>query len=291
MTRLREEDVRTIGRDLHAYDADLVQKTGQNLKGIALGAIGMSESQIKKALSGHPAAAVPITGGEGKIQGFTEAVGDILEHLGATVIRISAADAEGMAEAVEGGAEIVFLADDRRFIAMNLVLRKVVDNGEATARGYATALELMAGTLKNRAVLVIGAGGSVGRHAVNFLVAKGAIVSAYDIDRERANALAREFGVDVVTDLDRSLRSHTVYFDASPAAEIIDSKYIGPETILSAPGIPLGVSRDAYAKVRDRLIHDPLQIGVATMLAEAVSPNLGVRRHLSPLKNSGGYAA
>ena len=271
MTRLREENLKFIGKDLNSYDADLAKKTGLNLKGIALRAVGISEGQMDAALSAHTIAAIPITSGEGRIGGFTETVGEILAHIDASLIQTSAVDVEGMAEAIDRGAEIIFLADDRRFIAVNLSLKRVVDNGEATARGYGTALELLAGTLRDKGVLVIGAAGNVGWHAVRFLLARGAKVSAYDLDQDRLNALVPGVRVEVVRDLDKSLREHTLYFDASPAADIIPAKYVGAETIISAPGIPLGVSKEAYEMVKERLIHDPLQIGVATMLAEAIS--------------------
>jgi pyrrolysine biosynthesis protein PylD len=275
MTRLREEDLRSIGKDLNAYDAELVKKTGLNLKGIALRAVGIAEDQMDAALSAHNVAAIPITSGQGRIGGFAETVGEILRHMGASVIRTSAVDVEGMAEAIERGAGIIFLADDRRFIAMNLPLKRAVDNGEATARGYGTALELMAGTLRDKRVLVIGAAGNVGWHAVGFLIARGAKVSAYDPDQDRLHALAPGVQVEVVRNLDKSLREHTIYLDASPAADIIQAKYIGPETTISAPGIPLGVTQEAYGLVQERLIHDPLQIGVATMLAESI---IGLRK-------------
>jgi len=271
MTRLREEDLKFIGQDLNSYDADLVKKTGLNLKGIALRAAGISEGQMNAALSAHTVAAIPITSGQGRIGGFAETVGEILAHLGASLIQTSAADVAGMAEAIEKGAEIIFLADDHRFIAVNLPLKRVVDNGEVTARGYGTALELLAGTLRGKGVLVIGAAGNVGWHAVRFLIAGGAKVSAYDLDQDRLNALASGVRVEVVRDLDKSLREHAIYFDASPAADIIPARYVGTETIISAPGIPLGVSQEAYEIVKERIIHDPLQIGVAAMLANAIS--------------------
>jgi pyrrolysine biosynthesis protein PylD len=58
--------------------------------------------------------------------------------------------------------------------------------------------------------------------------------------------------------------------DATPAAEIIDAEFISPQTFLTAPGMPLGLDRDALKKISDRLLHDPLQIGVATMGMAAV---------------------
>jgi pyrrolysine biosynthesis protein PylD len=74
----------------------------------------------------------------------------------------------------------------------------------------------------------------------------------------------------VERDLEEALRRHSIFFDASPAADIIRSEHIQPQTLIAAPGIPLGCTTEAYGLVKDRLIHDPLQIGVATMLAEVV---------------------
>jgi len=40
--------------------------------------------------------------------------------------------------------------------------------------------------------------------------------------------------------------------------------------IPTPPGIPLGVSRKARNQLAERLLHDPLQIGVTTMGMEVV---------------------
>lgn len=267
MTRLREEDLCSISRDLQAYDARLVQMTGLGLKGIAARTAGIPEELFSYRL----AAAVPMTSGRGRIRGFAEMVTAILAHLGTPVVQPAATDVAGIAEAIAGGAEVIFFADDQIFVALDLPRKRIVENSAATARGYVTALDALAGGLEGKGVLVIGAAGQVGRQAVRALVGRRAKVAVYDSDRERLSTLCAGMAVEIRPDLEEALEQHHIYFDASPAPGIIESRHIGKDTMIAAPGIPLGVSVGAQERVAARLIHDPLQIGVATMLAEALA--------------------
>ena len=255
---------------LKQYDESLIRKTGRPLKQIAIQAAGISEKVFEDALVLNVAAVIPITCGQGMIQGFAESVRAILHHLGVRTVRPRRADIAGIAEAVEKGSTVVFCSDDDRFVAINLPLLRVVDNTEATVKGYVTALELMAGGLSGRQVLVIGGAGQLGWKAVGLLETKGAEVAAFDLNQSKLKELAKGRKTRVERDLEEALRQYSIFFDASPAADIIQSEHIQPETLLAAPGIPLGCTTEAYGLVKDRLIHDPLQIGVATMLAEVV---------------------
>jgi pyrrolysine biosynthesis protein PylD len=76
--------------------------------------------------------------------------------------------------------------------------------------------------------------------------------------------------IQVERDLGKALEKHHLLFDGSPAAGFIEVRHIGPQTVSAAPGIPLGLTGEAYLLVQDRLIHDPLQIGVTTMLTEVL---------------------
>jgi pyrrolysine biosynthesis protein PylD len=71
-------------------------------------------------------------------------------------------------------------------------------------------------------------------------------------------------------DLEEALQKHRLIVDASPAAGIIKERHIKPDTAIAAPGLPLGLCPGALVSIGDRLIHDPLQIGVATMLVLAI---------------------
>jgi pyrrolysine biosynthesis protein PylD len=270
MTRLRTGQIRGIGSNLQAYDARLFKVTGSSLKQIAMQAVGISPEDMEKALASSTVAVVSITCGEGVIEGFTEAVCDILTYLGARVLRSKESNISGIAEAIKKGAEVLFCADDQRFVAIRLSLKRVIDNAEATARGYVEALESASGGLREREVLVIGGAGRVGWHAALWLEKKGAYVSVYDIDEDRLT-LPKGSEIRVERDLEKALRRHRILFDATPASDIVGVEHVTPETIVAAPGIPLGLTEGARGLIRDRLIHDPLQIGVATMLSEVVS--------------------
>jgi 3-methylornithyl-N6-L-lysine dehydrogenase len=271
MTRLRNTDIKDIGRTLNDYDASLLKKTGHSLKGIAIRAAGISERAMEEGLMAHRTAVVPVTTGEGIIDGFVEAVYRILTHLGAEAFITTGTDVQGFAEGIEKGATILFCADDDRFVALRFASRKVVDNTEATAQGFVTALDLMAGGLQDRRVLVIGGAGRVGWKAASFLKHKGAQVSAFDIDQHKLETLAKGSDIQIEAEIEKSLMRHRLFFDASPAGDFIQAKHIKPDTLIAAPGVPLGLTEEAYALVQGRLIHDPLQIGVATMLAQALA--------------------
>jgi len=271
MTRLRSTDIKHIGHTLNDYDASLLKKTGYPLRGIAVQAAGISERAMEEGLKAHRVAVVPVATGEGILEGFVEAVYQILTHLGAEAFITTGTDVQGFAEAMEKGATVLFCADDDRFVALRFAPRKVVDNTEATARGFVTALDLMAGGLRDRKVLVIGGAGRVGWKATSFLKDKGTQISVFDIDQPKLETLTRGRNIRVETKLEESLMRHHFFFDASPGADLIRAEHIRPDTLISAPGVPLGVTEEAYPLVQERLIHDPLQIGVATMLAEVVA--------------------
>ena len=271
MTRLTTDDIATIADDLQAYDSELLLKTGCTLSAIACRAAGVEESEIKKLSGDLLVGVVPITFGEGVISGFCESVAGIVSHVGCRAFVTNSADIAGIAEAVEKKADIIMFADDDRFVAIDLANRRVVDNADATANGYVAGLDLMARGLKGKDVLVIGCG-PVGSCAANTLAKLDARVSVYDVNPSHSKDLAdrlkqsKNTEIKVAKELEPSLLSHQFMVDATPAADIIGVHHITPETYISAPGIPLGLDRDAQAKISNRLLHDPLQIGVSTML-------------------------
>jgi pyrrolysine biosynthesis protein PylD len=269
MTRLMSEDIRFIGDDLARYDSELLRKTGLSLRQIACRAAGMEEAEARRSLASVVAGVVPMTSGEGIIVGFSEAVADILGYLGASSFVTDMADVAGLAEAVRRGADVVFLADDLRFVALNLSSRIVADISVAPALGYGAALVARAGVIETKTIWVLGAG-VVGWHAIAAVQALGARVSVYDPDPKKIRDLESEAGLAVEKDLEEALQNFELIVDASPAAGIIKERHIKPDTAIAAPGLPLGLCPGALVSIGDRLIHDPLQIGVATMLVLAI---------------------
>jgi pyrrolysine biosynthesis protein PylD len=250
-----------------------------DLKTLALKAAGVrtrsEDCRCENVLFGL----VPITAGEGIIEGFTETIAAILKHLGFLVYVTTENDVAGIAEAYERSVQVVMLADDQRFIAIRRDDGKIIDNCEATARGFVVALAGMAEGLRGKTVLVLGCG-NVGNYAALALSEGGSEVLLYDIDPARAQKCAASLHqvsqarVMIQSEKPSGLRPDILLFDATPAKGIIDENLVLPQTQAACPGVPIGLTEGASRKLHGRFIHDPLQIGVATM-AMAASFGLG----------------
>lgn len=275
MTRLVTDDVKSISAELADYDAELATKTGSSLREVACRAAGIQENRIRKFLQGVSIGVIPVTAGKGKITGFCEAVTGINAYLGCNSFITRATDVAGLTEAFANKADIIMLADDHQFIALHAASGQIVENAVATGKGFVAGLALMAGDLKNKKALVIGCG-PVGRSATAELVSLQASVSIYDINSTRSTDLAEALKqssnvtVRVINDLDQALNSHKFIIDASPAIDIIRARHISVDTYISAPGMPIGLDQEARSKIGKRLLHDPLQIGAATMVISAL---------------------
>jgi len=275
MTRLESDDILNIPSHLADYDEELLAKTGCNLRQIACHAVALEEEAAREIAPGIRVGVVPIRWGQGLIEGFCEATAGILRHLGFDTFVTGQADILGLAEAYETKADVVLLSDDNDFVALNARTRHYVHNAAATGKGFATGLDLMTGGLAGQKVLVLGCG-PVGHSATSTLLSYGANPSIYDINSEYSRKFIKSIAgpdldrITIEQDLRAALAGHTLIVDATNAAGIIHAVDISPHTFIAAPGIPLGLSRGALEKVSDRLLHDPLQIGVATMGMEIV---------------------
>jgi pyrrolysine biosynthesis protein PylD len=274
VTRLRTDDIKYITGRLSEYDTELELKTGCSLRGLACNAAGIKENDIDNKLKNVMVGVIPITSGKGIICGFCEAVKSIITHIGCNAFITKTSDVAGLAEAFENNADIILLSDDERFVAIHALSNQVIDNAVATAKGYAAGLNLMADGLNEKKVLVIG-GGPVGSSTTEALSISGAHVSVYDINSSRCYEISESIKqslkkeIEIVKELDTALSSTHLIVDATPAANIINEHHIGSRTYICAPGVPIGLDFEAQSKISNRLLHDPLQIGVATMVARA----------------------
>jgi len=270
MTRLTTDDIAGIGSGLSQYDRQLQAQTGKTLAGIACHAAAMAEADFVAWRQGMRVGVVPLTCGQGAIGGFCEAVAAVAGHLGFESFVTRETDAAGMAEACERRADMVLSADDGCFVALDFYTGKVSDNSVLTARGFVAGLDLMAGGLKGRHVLVIGCG-PVGAAAVEALLQRGARVSVHDLNDKRMEELARRARAGITTETAPAMGDWELFFDASNGTEIIGSEHVREKTLVAAPGMPCGVTDAAVEKLGPRLLHDPLQIGVAAMLADILA--------------------
>ena len=283
MTRLVESDVRELTAHLNEVQAALEHLTGCDLVGLAARACGVGEGLARDALAHAAIAAVPVTSGEGVISGFSDCVVAICRQLGCRSATITGeTDLAGFAEAVRAQADLVFAADDRRFLAFALARGAVADDDPCTAAAYVAALdaavehrhEHFAGGVAGRQVLLIGLG-PVGRAAAARLVALGAEVLVAELDQARLAAVVTELPVTPVT-LDEGLRRTRLVLDATPTPDLIGVDWVGDDGIVAAPGLPPGVTAAAATALGERLVHEPLALGVAAMAVQAlVAPSSG----------------
>ncbi|MCP4691233.1 MAG: 3-methylornithyl-N6-L-lysine dehydrogenase PylD [Desulfobacterales bacterium] len=271
---MKTEDIADIAGGLAAYDSRLVLKTGCTLRELACRAAGVEEAMIRGVSGDVRVGVTPISWGQGIIRGFSEALKSIAAHLGFDAFVTRAPDVAGMAEAFERKADVLLMSDDERYVAMGVRSRRVVDNGDATGKGFVVGLDLLAGGLRDHRVLVIGCG-PVGLGAARRLIRLGAVVSVYDINRDRSRELAREIKtsldaeVRIEKELESALLRRRRIIDASPAGSLIHARHITADTFISAPGMPLALTAAARKKIAGRLLHDPLRIGTAVMIVEA----------------------
>ena len=274
MTRLRTEDIKHIPQELKVYDQQLLDKTGNTLKGIASHAVDLPDNEFKEIVKSFEVCVIPLTCGQGVINRFCATVSGIISHLGFHSFVARHSDVAGIAEAFEKKSDIILLADDNRFVAINVHTNYISDNSEMTAKGFVAALDLMAGGLKGKNALVIGCG-SVGSYTAKILVNMGVLVTASDINPRLASTLQKEIAdvLKTTIQIDNDWRStsgkYQYIIDATYSADFIDASVITPDTYVAVAGVPCGLSSEARKKLSNRYLHDSLQIGVATMVIDA----------------------
>jgi pyrrolysine biosynthesis protein PylD len=289
VTRLQSSDIADIPLNFNAFDDELKSKTGHTLRQLACKAVGIGETAADAVITDCRVSVIPTTCGQGVIGGFSETISKIAVHLGFLAEVTLATDVAGLAEAMEKQSDIVLMADDHRFIAIHLATGRLADNSAATGKGFATGLDLMADNLNDRKVLVLGAG-PVGRSAAQTLLLQGAAVSIYDTNRQLCLDLAcamqnvHHMDIHIEKNLKQALAAHLYLIDATPMPEFIHAGHISQDTIVAAPGVPLGLTTEALKKLDNRLLHDCLQIGVATMLMELVQHIDALREREQPRK-------
>ena len=271
MTRLTTKDITPIEQALAVCDRQLIQTTGKSLLGIACHCLGKDEDRVRDQAQGFAVQVVPVTSGLGVISRFSETVCAILSHLGFAASVADKTDVSGLAGAYESGADAVMMADDHRFVGINLDSRVVSDNTFLTGQVYAAALELMAGSLEQKSVLVMGCG-PVGVSAAEKLLSLGGDLVLYDIEPDVSNALQGRLqaswenrNIQVESSLEAALTTTCLIVEATPCAHTIPDNLICEQMMVAAPGVPLGLSHSGRGRIKQRLVHDKLELGVAAM--------------------------
>ena len=285
MNRLTTDCVKPIEQNLKEYDAKLTKLTGMDMKALAFCAAGkqvLSSDEMKR----HKVAVVRISTGKGVIGLFAESVAAVIRYMGAEVFIPTAHDVAGMYEAISYGAEILFMADDDRFLATNIKTGVVAENDDAVALGYVAALSAMAGGLSGKEVLQLGFG-RLGQKTLEKLLYEGATVSVYDKDSGKVASLSENKAAEneiiknrnheqdksmekakdklkVLTQLPLPLSG--LIMDVTNEGGFLSATDLSGDVKIVAPGLPLLLDDEAYMLYNEKVVHDPLQLGVAVML-------------------------
>lgn len=266
MTRLREEWIRSMNANLASHERELIEKTGLDFAHLAAKMGGAEYDSFRRVRESATVAAVSISSGEGVIGSFAESVAGIIAQAGFRTFVTEKCDVDGIYEAYTRGADIVFMADDARYIGMRLDTRALSDNNEATARGYTECLELMAGSLSGREALVIGCG-IIGREAGKCLIEKGARPVYYDIDGARLDSADLPSGARITHDRDDIAKAKLI-FDATNTGNWLHAGDIRDDCVIVSPGVPYSLDEEAARRYFEHAVHDDLEIGTLAMLGE-----------------------
>lgn len=278
MTRLKTEWISDIEKNASLWNHRLKEMCGMNFIEVAAEASGRSLSELELLRKKTKVAVVPITVGLGVISTFTQSVAATPKAMGFETFITDSSDVDGFYEAYKKGADIVYVADDERYLAINLNKRKIGDNNEATAAGYVTVLKgLLAkkenftlgieNLLRERKVLLLGYG-IVGKLAADRLSEEGAEVIVFEKSLAEEKR-AEEKGFAVLKDKDK-IKEYSLILDATCEGDWITANMLKDDLRMSTPGVPFSLDEEAIKVFEDRVIHDYLEIGTAVMLAMAL---------------------
>lgn len=267
MTRLVSKDLKNIDQRMMAYDRYFAGQTGKTLVEVAKTAAGLEGPGLQLN-----AAIVPVSCGEGLIEGFSYTEKSILSYAGIDTLVTEKEDIAGLQEAYLRKRQVVFMADDDAYIAVGTDCGVCADNGEATGHGYGEAL---ISAIRHRGhqpegkkVLVLGAG-PVGKAAAGYTAAHGMIPYIYDPDHPKAQCAVEKIpGAFCLAEVP-DYRSYTYLVDATTQGDFIGEEDVSQDTIIAAPGMPLGVTEEAM-KIAT-VIHNPLELGTLTMYYQCVA--------------------
>lgn len=266
MTRLVEADINEVVIRLRQYDEELKQQIGHSLVEVAMHAVN-----LEKRVTDYKTAVVPVTSGLGIIDGFSDTVCGILKYCGIDAYVTQGTDVAGLQEAYGTGAELVFMADDNICSAFSIVGKPVFsDNGYATGTGFAAALTM--GMKEKEEVLVMGAG-PVGTAAAAYLDAQEIPVSVYDVLPEKATKAVEGLTHAAVLKEGRKKHEFTYIFDGTPVGEVLSVSDVRKDTLIAAPGMPLGITEEGR-KIAT-VIYNPLELGIITMYFDCVKQLAG----------------
>ena len=271
MTRLKTEWIDYMLDGMDEYNAELKAKTGFDLKELVMDTYGISEERFKKYAEKLLIAAVPVTQGEGIIGSFSESVAAIVRSMGFRTFVPDETDVDGIYNAVLMDADVIYMADDERYLAFSRDNGSFGENDYATALGYIMVLRQMmkrAGLdIAKEKVLVIG-NGRVGEEAVQILLNHEVDFDMYDKDEKAVEAFRSLETGKYVLSSPEEIKNYRFILDYTNEGEWLKDEYLAEGVFYASPGVPLSLDEKAAGRLQNTAVYDNLEIGTAMMLGE-----------------------
>lgn len=268
MTRLKTEWITYMLDGMEVYNRQLAEKTGFDLAGLMQETFAITDAELAEARAAKKIAVVPITQGEGIIGSFSESVAAIVKSMGFNADVMEHTDVDGIYDASRMGYDILFFADDIRYLALNIKTGNCSDNNYATALGFIQALRALmkkhGKDLCKEKILQIGYG-IVGKEAANLLRGMGADFDLYDKD-QTILAGALEYTIDGQD----AIKTYNYILDFTNEGDWLKKADLAEDVLYASPGVPYSMDSEAADCFEDRAIHDNLEIGTAIMLGQVL---------------------
>lgn len=268
MTRLTTDLIKDMENTVSEWNEDLRNISGLDLCGISDMVGKQIEGETERLSQYYTVGVVPITSGLGTIDTFSQSVAAICMSMGFNAFVTDNSDVNGFFEARCKDADIIFMADDDRYLAVNLLNGKVGDNNIGTAYAFVALLNNMAKkhnneSLKNRNVAVLGYG-IIGQLMATAIEEIGGASIIYDKNQDKKSiALADGFGW---IDNSNELINYSYVVDGTNEGSWLKSDMLHPDVYMAAPGIPLSLEAESQKTLKGRYVHDLLEIGTAAMI-------------------------
>ena len=262
MTRLRTEWIEDISERMSSYNETLKQRTGVDLSELMSVSFNLREDTVYNEKMHRKVFVVPITQGEGLIDKFSDSVAAVINSMGFEASVTEKADVDGVYEATLKGADIIFMADDIRYMALNIKNGKKGENDYCTALGYVEVLFQMAKHRKRKIekndILILGYG-NLGQHAERILLERGFKPKVYDKLESVNQSIKME-----------EIKDYKYVLDFTNEGEWLDIDKLNKDVLYASPGVPLSLNNKAVKKLKDKAVYDVLEIGTAVMLGSAI---------------------
>ena len=271
MTRLKTEWIDYMLDGMNDYNSSLKAKTGFDLAGLTMDTFGISKEKYDRLTGSLLVAAVPVTQGEGIISSFSESVAAIVRSMGFRTYISEDTDVEGIYGSILMDADVVYMADDTRYLAFSRDNGSFGENNYATALGFIMVMRAMmkkAGLdISKEKILVIG-NGLVGEEAVPILLNHGIDFDMYDKYPKAVEAFRDLDTGKYVLSSPEEIKDYRFILDFTNEGVWLKDEMLAEDVIYASPGVPLSLEEKAAERLQNTAVYDNLEIGTAMMLGE-----------------------